>query len=154
MSSARAPFSTRKPKPREFEEPPIVSSAPVTPEPQREQALETTPTLGGIPQTGREVPTTHLGEYHDPASRYKKVPVKPVKVIAGRDAPPQTEAVENVTEPTFTLVTEPIKVGLGQWASLSQRGTPDTSISGKPEATRFGVTPIKGGKDVESEEEA
>ena len=154
---SRAPYSTKKPK-VVYEDTPIRGVSNPEMEPEQEAAPKTEATRGGVVTQPKEgLPEVHLGEYHDPADRFKpRREPEPKPVIVGRAAPIQEEPVKPVSEPTSHRLTDVIDVKPGDWGNIGLKNPfggatttllpTDTTTSGKPEATRFKVEPVKGKK--------
>jgi len=145
VKTSRAPYSAKKPK-VVYEDTPTRGIPDAEPEPEPTPPPETEATRGGIVAQPKEnLPEAHLGQYHDPADRFKPREPPPQKpVIVGRSAPEQAEPRETASEPTTHRLTEAAGVKPGDWGNIGLKNPfSDAAASGKPEATRFKVEPIR-----------
>jgi hypothetical protein len=145
----RAPFSSRKAKRVVFEDNPKVGPS-IPPVEIEEPHLKTEALGGGIPAEEKQLPPVHLGEYHDPAHRFKpRVEPPQKKIIPLNPAPAQPVTQTTEAKPTAAHLSEQKETNLGGWAQAALRSTPDyTAVNGE-KLTRSKTTPVK--KDVAGE---
>lgn len=153
---SRAPYSTKKPKKPEYEEPPTVGITDVPAETPPQTRTIPTATEGGIPQTDKELSIAQLGEEHTfthlLATRRSLKPDTPT--IHGRRAPKMVENTPIISEPTTTKVTDEKTVTIGRWGNIPLTTPIDTVVDNRPRATSFKLEPKDKKRDVEYSEEA